>query len=109
MFGQAIGAIAAKAGRSRQAVEWLRYVFDGAERDQPGRYDALRKAIDLLFEMQELELAAQWCVELYDTTLHPDNGRRSAELLSAGGRRRLIDLRSTAEERRHNRSREALF
>ncbi|MCH7701280.1 MAG: hypothetical protein IID37_06300, partial [Planctomycetes bacterium] len=57
VFGQAIGAIAAKAGRSRQAVEWLRYVFDGAERDLPGRYDALRKAIDLLFEMQELEPA----------------------------------------------------
>lgn len=86
VFGQAIGAIAAKAGHPKQAVEWLRYVFDRTKRDQPGRYDALRTAIELLSEMRELELAAQWCVELYDTTLHPDDGRRLAELLSAGGR-----------------------
>ena len=32
-------------------------------------------------------MAAQWCHELYETTLHPDDGRRLVELLSAGGRR----------------------
>ena len=71
---------------------------------EPGRYDALRKAIDLLFEMRELELAAQWCIELYDTTLHPDDGRRLAELLSAGGRpdaaARVLEAVEQAERQR---------
>ncbi len=104
VFGQAIGAIAAKAGHPKQAVEWLRYVFDCTKRDEAGRYDALRTAIELLSEMRELELAAQWCIELYETTLHPDDGRRLAELLAAGGRRdgpaRVLEAVEQAERQR---------
>lgn len=87
-FGLEIGRVLHGAGLSQRAVLWLRYVYDRTKRDTPGRYDSLRLAVTILAELQEYAHAAQWCAELYDTTLHPADGQMLVGLLQAMGRDR---------------------
>jgi hypothetical protein len=84
MFGKAIGDVVAVQGRSADAIRWYRYVYDQG-RDAPGRYGALRTAIDLLMVAQDPRTAAQWAAELFAETEHPEDGRRWATALSAMG------------------------
>jgi tetratricopeptide (TPR) repeat protein len=86
LYGKAIGDELARAGLPAQAVTWYRHVFDRTRRDDPGRYEALRAAIDLLSARTRFRTAAVWAAELYAETGHPADGRRWADALAAGGR-----------------------
>jgi tetratricopeptide (TPR) repeat protein len=86
-YGLEIGRIIVRADLPERAVRWLRHVYDRSEGERPGRFDSLRLAIELLAGMDKHASAAEWCLELYNVTTHPSDGRRLVELLRAAGKK----------------------